>query len=89
MDCPSGRLKKDQISDLYSMLIPDGDSSVFVDQIFRIFDKDGNGSIDFTVSFDYYWIFSNNANNAGVYDCNRYDITGFHRREATLGFQNV
>ena len=57
MDCPSGRLKKDQIEDLYSMLIPDGDSSVFVDQIFRIFDKDGNGSIDFTVSFDYYWIF--------------------------------
>jgi hypothetical protein len=24
---------------------------VFVDQIFRIFDKDGNGSIDFKVSF--------------------------------------
>ena len=24
---------------------------VFVDQIFRIFDKDGNGSIDFKVNF--------------------------------------
>ena len=24
---------------------------VFVDQIFRIFDKDGNGSIDFKVTF--------------------------------------
>ena len=24
---------------------------VFVDQIFRIFDKDGNGSIDFKVDF--------------------------------------
>jgi Ca2+-binding EF-hand superfamily protein len=31
--------------------MPDGDASVFVDQIFRIFDKDENGSIDFNVSF--------------------------------------
>ena len=37
--------------DLYSMLMPDGDASVFVDQIFRIFDRDGNGSIDFKLSF--------------------------------------
>ena len=29
--------------------MPDGNASVFVDQIFRIFDKDGNGSIDFNV----------------------------------------
>ena len=50
-DCPSGRLKKEKVLDIYSVLMPDGDASVFVDQIFRIFDKDENGSIDFNVMF--------------------------------------
>ena len=50
-DCPSGRLKKEKVLEIYSVLMPDGDASVFVDQIFRIFDKDENGSIDFNVSF--------------------------------------
>ena len=35
---------------MYSMILPAGNANVFVDQIFRIFDKDGNGSIDFKVS---------------------------------------
>ena len=34
---------------MYSMILPAGNAKVFVDQIFRIFDKDGNGSIDFKV----------------------------------------
>ena len=34
---------------MYSMILPAGNAAVFVDQIFRIFDKDGNGSIDFKV----------------------------------------
>ena len=50
-DCPSGRLKKEKVLEIYSVLMPDGDASVFVDQIFRIFDKDENGSIDFNVIF--------------------------------------
>ena len=35
------------------MILPAGNAKVFVDQIFRIFDKDGNGSIDFKVYFKY------------------------------------
>ena len=35
---------------MYSMILPAGNAKVFVDQIFRIFDKDGNGSIDFKVA---------------------------------------
>ena len=31
------------------MILPEGNAVVFVDQIFRIFDGDGNGSIDFKV----------------------------------------
>ena len=32
---------------MYSMIFPAEESTTFVDQIFRIFDRDGNGSIDF------------------------------------------
>ena len=34
---------------MYSMILPVANAKVFVDQIFRIFDKDGNGDIDFKV----------------------------------------
>merc|ERR1719219_3205684 len=47
VDCPDGELGKDKILDMYSMILPVGNAKVFVDQIFRIFDKDGNGTIDF------------------------------------------
>ena len=42
-------MDKTQVLDMYSMILPAGNAAVFVDQIFRIFDKDGNGSIDFKV----------------------------------------
>ena len=47
VDCPDGQLGKDKILDMYSMILPVGNAKLFVDQIFRIFDKDGNGTIDF------------------------------------------
>ncbi len=49
VDCPDGTLSKGKILDMYSMILPAGNAQVFVDQIFRIFDKDGNGTIDFKV----------------------------------------
>ena len=49
VDCPDGELGKDKILDMYTMILPVGNAKVFVDQIFRIFDKDGNGTIDFKV----------------------------------------
>ena len=36
---------------MYSMILPVANAKVFVDQIFRIFDKDGNGDIDFKVNY--------------------------------------
>jgi len=47
VDCPDGQLGKDKILDMYTLILPVGNAQLFVDQIFRIFDKDGNGSIDF------------------------------------------
>ena len=52
-DCPDGNLGKDKILDMYSMILPVKNATVFVDQIFRIFDKDGNGSIDFKVKITF------------------------------------
>ena len=49
MDCPNGQLSKDKIMEMYTMILPADNAKLFVDQIFRIFDKDGNGSIDFKV----------------------------------------
>ena len=49
VDCPSGKLKKYKAVEMYSMILPEGNAQVFVDEMFRIFDKDNNGSIDFKV----------------------------------------
>merc|ERR1712001_472674 len=47
IDCPNGQLTKEKVLDMYSMILPVANAKVFVDHIFRIFDKDGNGDIDF------------------------------------------
>ena len=44
-------MTKEKVLDMYSMILPVANAKVFVDQIFRIFDKDGNGDIDFKVHF--------------------------------------
>ena len=48
-DCPTGKLKKEKVIEMYSMILPERNALVFVDHIFRIFDKDNNNSIDFKV----------------------------------------
>ena len=49
MECPSGEMKKEKAVEIYSVLMPNGNARVFVDQIFRVFDNDRNGRIDFNV----------------------------------------
>jgi len=46
-DCPNGQMSRAKVERLYSMVMSASDAPVFVDQIFAIFDRDGNGSIDF------------------------------------------
>ena len=48
-DCPDGKLKRTKILKMYEMILPAGNANMFVDQIFRIFDQDMNGSISFMV----------------------------------------
>ena len=48
-DCPNGQLIKEKVTEVYERIMPEGNTKFFVDQIFRIFDQDENGYIDFTV----------------------------------------
>ena len=42
-ECPNGRLTKGHLHRLFKRIFPGGDSEVFCNHIFRIFDSDGNG----------------------------------------------
>ena len=52
-DAPTGILEKKQILELYGQIVPEaqGNTKFFAEQIFRLFDMDRNGVIDFKVSF--------------------------------------
>ncbi|BHF78392.1 neuronal calcium sensor [Sparganum proliferum] len=46
-DCPSGQLSKKKFIEVYSGFFPDGDADQFCTHVFRTFDKDNSGKIDF------------------------------------------
>ena len=46
-DCPTGQLTRDKFIDLYKRLIWRGNSEQYCEHVFRTFDTDQNGVIDF------------------------------------------
>ena len=46
-DCPDGRFTPDKFNDMYKKFFPSGNSEQFCDQVFRSFDADKNGYINF------------------------------------------
>ncbi|RWS10103.1 hypothetical protein B4U79_06630 [Dinothrombium tinctorium] len=46
-DCPNGRLTKAKFLDIYSMFFPSGSPQEFCEHVYRTFDSDGDGHIDF------------------------------------------
>lgn len=50
-DCPNGRLTPAKFVDMYKMFFPSGNAEEFCDHVFRTFDMDKNGYIDFKVRF--------------------------------------
>ena len=46
-DCPNGRLTPPKFVDMYKLFFPSGNAEQFCDHVFRTFDTDKNGFIDF------------------------------------------
>jgi len=46
-ECPAGVLRKVDLHNMYLKILPKEDPAVIVDHLFRIFDRDNSGTIDF------------------------------------------
>jgi len=47
LDCPTGKLTPSKFEEMYKLFFPTGNAEEFCDHVFRTFDTDGNGYIDF------------------------------------------
>ena len=54
--CPSGSIDRQSIAEIYAM--PRRNAEEFIEQMFRMFDRDGDGKISFRVSKFLVYIFT-------------------------------
>ncbi|XP_003739125.1 neurocalcin homolog [Galendromus occidentalis] len=44
---PKGRMSSEQLQEMYAKLFPDGNADKFAENVFRVIDVDGDGTVDF------------------------------------------
>lgn len=47
-ECPTGRMNKESFNNFYSKIFPNGKTEKFCKNVFKVFDTDNSGFIDFT-----------------------------------------
>lgn len=70
-DCPNGRLTPAKFVDMYKMFFPSGNAEEFCDHVFRTFDMDKNGYIDFKV-FTISFCLNKNSKSSKIYKYTSY-----------------
>lgn len=46
-ECPSGKISKEQFKGIYASFFPDSDSTAYAQHVFRSFDTNADGTLDF------------------------------------------
>ncbi|KAG9350276.1 hypothetical protein JZ751_026630, partial [Albula glossodonta] len=46
-ECPSGRISKEQFESIYASFFPDADPKAYAQHVFRSFDSNSDGTLDF------------------------------------------
>ncbi|XP_028821411.1 recoverin b [Denticeps clupeoides] len=46
-ECPSGHIRQEQFEAIYASFFPDADPKAYAQHVFRSFDSDSNGTLDF------------------------------------------
>jgi hippocalcin-like protein 1 len=59
VDCPSGELSKAKFIEVYQQLFPQGNAQKFCSHIFRTFDTDNSGKIDFKLVLVFFFFYLN------------------------------
>jgi len=61
--CPTGRLNKSRFVDLYRKMFPEGKSAAFYEHMFRVYDADRSGTLEFSEFIQVRSASNNNNNN--------------------------